>query len=708
MTRSMLALERLAYHESDGRDLRLDFLRGVAVFAMVVDHLGGPSPLHILTGGNRFFTSAAEGFVFLSGLVAGVVYGRIAVRDGLPVALRRLLGRAATLYVLAISLTLLSLPFAAHVRATDAPLATDSLAVVWSVFTLHQTGYLVDVPLLYALLLLASPLALLLLHQQRGLVMLGVSWAAWLGYQVFPEQTSLPWPIAGNTLFHLAPWQVLFFNGLALGYVRHRLRDALPRSAQWTLLLVSGVGLLALVVLFLNLGPAFALDLDERLFAKSDVGVGRLLASVCVFSFSFLLTTRFWVLLRRALGWLLLPLGQHALYAYTAHVVLVMALVAGLGEMIVSVNTSPWLSAALQLGGVILIWASIRLRLLFPTHATRGWWRLAPVPLALVVALLPPATVATVAARPVADNSAPAATSERLARVFGTPVTHLPDSPPAAVTAAAAKTPSDPAPSSLVASTQAVIHGTFREQVLSSAALGRQLSYYVYLPPDDVAEGRRYPVLYLLHGGGGSKDEWPGYGLVTTVDTLITSHTIRPLIVVMPQGDQGYWVNQVDDGPRWGDYAWQDVVSSVDTGFLTLADADHRAIGGLSMGGAGALQLAFSHPDLFHVVGAHSPALHLDDATFPILGTGADFDQREPIRLAALAPGLEALNIWIDAGEQDPWLLRDRLLHQALLDRGVPHQWRILPGGHEGPYWQANLALYLCFYDAALNDSRDR
>jgi hypothetical protein len=100
----------LGYQAQPGRDLRLDLLRGAAVVAMVVDHLAGASPLYALSGGNRFFTSAAEGFVFLSGLLVGMTYRRIAERDGLSTALWRLLERAWVLYVLAVGLTLLVLP----------------------------------------------------------------------------------------------------------------------------------------------------------------------------------------------------------------------------------------------------------------------------------------------------------------------------------------------------------------------------------------------------------------------------------------------------------------------------------------------------------------------------------------------------------------------------------------------------------------------
>ena len=120
--------------------------------------------------------------------------------------------------------------------------------------------------------------------------------------------------------------------------------------------------------------------------------------------------------------------------------------------------------------------------------------------------------------------------------------------------------------------------------------------------------------------------------------------------------------------------------------------------------GAGALQLAFNHPDMFRVVGAHSPSLHVDDGTFAgVYGTGQDFGQREPIDLAARAPGIEGLKIWIDTGEEDPWLERDEMLHAALLERGIAHNWSVLNGGHNGDYWTDNLPAYLRFYDSVLN-----
>jgi enterochelin esterase-like enzyme len=121
------------------------------------------------------------------------------------------------------------------------------------------------------------------------------------------------------------------------------------------------------------------------------------------------------------------------------------------------------------------------------------------------------------------------------------------------------------------------------------------------------------------------------------------------------------------------------------------------------MGGHGALQLGFNHPDLFHGVGAHSPSLHVDDGTFPPVGSGRDFDVREPLALAQIAPGIEVLDIELDAGDEDPWLERVEALHQILLERRIRHSYAVPLGGHEGRYWQRNLVWYLQFYDSVLH-----
>src|SRR5258708_23998985 len=88
-------------------DLRLDLLRGFCIFAMVVDHFGGDSWLYAITGGNRFYVSAAEGFIFISGFVMGQAYRNKRDKSGLPAAMSEALRRARTLYLATVTLTLI-------------------------------------------------------------------------------------------------------------------------------------------------------------------------------------------------------------------------------------------------------------------------------------------------------------------------------------------------------------------------------------------------------------------------------------------------------------------------------------------------------------------------------------------------------------------------------------------------------------------------
>ncbi len=181
-----------AYITPQGRDLRVDLLRGFFVFAMIVDHVRGASLLHLLTGGNRFFTSAAEGFILTSGLMAGLIYQRIVVRDGIVAAARKVLSRALTLYLVTVALTLTLLPLS---EVFGLPWAqgvdlSQPVSFVVSVLTLHRTYYLADVMLLYTLLFLLLPLALLLLAGGKTKLLLGASWLLWGLYQFFPAEAA--------------------------------------------------------------------------------------------------------------------------------------------------------------------------------------------------------------------------------------------------------------------------------------------------------------------------------------------------------------------------------------------------------------------------------------------------------------------------------------------------------------------------------------
>jgi enterochelin esterase-like enzyme len=246
------------------------------------------------------------------------------------------------------------------------------------------------------------------------------------------------------------------------------------------------------------------------------------------------------------------------------------------------------------------------------------------------------------------------------------------------------------------------------DRTFVSAALGREMHYFIYLPPGYAESGMRYPVLYMLHGYGGSNTEWIAYGLPETEDKMINAGQIPPMILVLPQGDQAYWVNHADDGERWGDYTAQDVVRQIDATYRTIPDAAHRAIGGLSMGAHGALQLAMTEPGIFGVVGMHSPTLRDYQSMSDFVGFFGDesyFDAHDPIHLVQAHPEqARQLKILVDVGEQDTeWHDRTVAFHDLLTQLAIPHQFQTWPGVHDGAYWGGHVADYLRFYAAALS-----
>ena len=375
MNRSLvLKLPRLAYLPSGRRDLRLDLLRGLAVFAMIVDHVGGASSwLYPLTGGNRFFVSAAEAFVFIAGLTFGIVYSGIIVKQGIAAAMVKALKRSWSLYLLTLALTFSFAAVSLALRLPWAPALSLETLPAWTlgVVTLHQTYLYTDIPLLYAVLIFAAaPLLVALANGQTRFVVAG-SWLVWALWQVTPEHAQVPWAIKDNTIFNIAAWQLLFVNGLAIGFHRRALERRLARLSPAVVLAVTGTLFAGLVALWFTqerpgglVGPGSFLS--EQLHGKADVRLGRVAAFALFFAFAYSLVTVAWTPLERGLGWLPLPLGQNALTAYTLHI-FVTALLAKLLPTWTAGRTAGE-NAAIQLVGVALIWGIITLRPPVETH----------------------------------------------------------------------------------------------------------------------------------------------------------------------------------------------------------------------------------------------------------------------------------------------------------------------------------------------------
>jgi enterochelin esterase-like enzyme len=151
---------------------------------------------------------------------------------------------------------------------------------------------------------------------------------------------------------------------------------------------------------------------------------------------------------------------------------------------------------------------------------------------------------------------------------------------------------------------------------------------YLYLPPgyaDPAAAGRRYPVVYLLHGYPGGPGDWFRGGQVRQVmDAMLGHDLVQPMILVAPDASGGWLhdseaLNQVG-GPQVETYLTRTVVQAVDGHYRTVADRAGRAIGGMSSGGYGALNLGLRHQDLFSVILSEMPYGDPGPVTRSLLG----------------------------------------------------------------------------------------
>ncbi|MCS7001749.1 MAG: OpgC domain-containing protein, partial [Dehalococcoidia bacterium] len=324
----------------------------------------GPSWLYAITGNNRYIVSAAEGFVLISGIVMGLAYRPTAERLGFEAMTLRALERAFHLYLLFVGLTFAMTGLALLWGAPTSYPILDPLAWVAGVLTLRQSSYLTDVMLVVAV----APFFFLAFRRQHTTAALACSWLLWAIYQIGPDKVHVPWPIDRQDAFPFAAWQALFVTGLAVGYHRQtvsRFVHRLPLLKLWLVpaLLAALAGLMALNRIDGRLqeiigGPIGAIIGES--FYKFDVRPGRVMALAVVFLLAYSVLTALWRPLNAVFGWLLLPLGQHALDAYSAHIFFVVALGALRTQFVTIDALSITPNTLVQLSCVLIIWGMLK------------------------------------------------------------------------------------------------------------------------------------------------------------------------------------------------------------------------------------------------------------------------------------------------------------------------------------------------------------
>jgi len=242
--------------------------------------------------------------------------------------------------------------------------------------------------------------------------------------------------------------------------------------------------------------------------------------------------------------------------------------------------------------------------------------------------------------------------------------------------------------------------GTAQTIGVWSPAVHRTQQVIVYLPPGYEAQPRRrYPVIYLLHGSPGLPN-----ALLLTVktgvveDEFVARHRVQPAIIVMPSGSPGRftdteWANGVGRDAAWETFLARDVVRAIDDRYRTIRSGAARALGGLSEGGYGALNIGLHHPGEFRVLESWSGYEQADDI-LSVFG-------RDPARLAENSPATilpsvarrlrhDHAFIWFYSSPTDHMFRQNVAFDRELRRLRVPHHFSLVVGGHTWRAWREN------------------
>jgi S-formylglutathione hydrolase FrmB len=236
-----------------------------------------------------------------------------------------------------------------------------------------------------------------------------------------------------------------------------------------------------------------------------------------------------------------------------------------------------------------------------------------------------------------------------------------------------------------------------------SDALKRTWSYAVYLPDGYETSGLHYPVMYLLHGNNGTLNDWAALGRIQrTADDLIAAGEIPPALIVMPDAGSSWYVDRKENMET---AVIRDLIPDVEKNFRAVPERGGRLIGGLSMGGYGALRFVLKYPDLFAAAALLSPAIYNPE---PPEGSGArkvgvfgarQFDTEiwKSLNYPSLWDAFLARKIrvpmYISSGDDDDFFIEEEAsrLYSLLRRNGQPAELRIANGAHVWPVWEAGI-----------------
>lgn len=244
-----------------------------------------------------------------------------------------------------------------------------------------------------------------------------------------------------------------------------------------------------------------------------------------------------------------------------------------------------------------------------------------------------------------------------------------------------------------------------------SPAMNKKIKAVVFTP-DNYSDGKDYPVVYLLHGYSGNYGDWSEKA-AQIIGQMVDQNGF---LVICPDGGYSSWYfdSTVDAAMKYETYVARELVTWVDKNYKTIRKPDARAISGLSMGGHGALYLAFRNQDIFGAAGSMSGGV--DIRPFPKnwdlpkrLGNYAkepqNWENNTVINMLHLvAPN--SLALIIDCGTADFFYPVNKNLHEKMVERNIPHDFISRPGGHTWDYWNNAVKYQLLYFSNHFNNRK--
>jgi S-formylglutathione hydrolase FrmB len=266
---------------------------------------------------------------------------------------------------------------------------------------------------------------------------------------------------------------------------------------------------------------------------------------------------------------------------------------------------------------------------------------------------------------------------------------------------------------------------------LNSRLLHRPVRYCVMLPPGYESQlGRKYPIIYFLHGLGQNEQALLAGGGWGLIEDLRQQHKIGDFLIAAPEGGGSFFINSADGRNPYSNFLISEFVPFIETHFRVNRQRKLRAVTGLSMGGYGALRFAFASPQLFGSVSAQSAALitespaemntDLHDAgplgklLGGVFGNPIDlahWKQNDPFVLARLNQArIKTLAIYFNCGAQDEYGFAEGAvkLDRQLASEGIHHEFHLYPGGHSAEYFLSHLGETVQFHWKAFSAAGEK